>query len=112
MPCVLWPLRNGRPCVQVDLLPAAGGPVLLRTFLADTGAGSPTAPFELILDEDDCLLCGRYVGVSVPLGGAYVGPFPLYDLRVRIPALAFDQPLRAVGLPSVLAGFDGIAGFS
>jgi hypothetical protein len=47
----------------------------------------------------------------VALGGAYVGSFPLYDLPVRLTAVGFDRPLRVVGVPSVPAGFDGIACF-
>ncbi|HMF10861.1 MAG TPA: hypothetical protein VKE94_01105 [Gemmataceae bacterium] len=64
------------------------------------------------MDEDDCLLCGGVPDVSVALGGAYSGTFPTYDLPVQIPALGFDQRLIAVGVPSVPAGFDGIAGFA
>jgi hypothetical protein len=80
-------------------------------LLADTGAGSRISTFELILDEDDCLLCSGVPDVSVGLGGAYSGVFPTYDLPVQIPALGFDQPLLAVGVPSLPAGFDGIACF-
>jgi hypothetical protein len=111
MPRVLWPLRHGRPCVQVVLTLAAGGQLFPRTLLADTGAGSQTSLFELILDEDDCLLCGGNPLQPVLLGGAYTGSFPIYGISVRLPALGFDQNLRAVGVPSVPAGFDGIACF-
>ncbi len=108
----VWQLRHGRPHVQVVLTLVPGGQPLSRNLLADTGAGSHTDPFELILDEDDCLLCGGSPGASVVLGGAYVGAFPMYVLRVQLPVLGFDLPLRAVGVPSVPAGFDGIACFS
>ena len=111
MPRVVWPLRHDRPCVQVVLTLAQGGQPLLRTLLADTGAGSRTANAELLLDEDDCLLCGGIPLPSVTLGGAYVGSFPVYELPVRIPALGFDHSLRAVGVPSAPVGFDGIACF-
>jgi hypothetical protein len=111
MPRVLWPLRHGRPCVQVVLALAPGGQPHPRTLLADTGAGARAAPFELILDEDDCLLCGGVPLLTVTLGGAYVGSFPIYDLPVRVPALGFDLRLHAVGVPSVPVGFDGIACF-
>jgi hypothetical protein len=47
----------------------------------------------------------------VTLGGAYVGSFPLYDVAVQIPALGFARNLRVVGVPSAIAGFDGIACF-
>jgi len=80
-------------------------------LLADTGAGSQASSFQLILEEDDCLLCGGFPYPPVALGGAYVGSFPIYDLVVRVPALGFNQRLRVVGVPSALAGFDGIACF-
>jgi len=111
MPRVLWTLQHGRPCVQVVLTLIAGGQPLVRTVLADTGAGSVRAGVDLILDEDDCLLCGNPLKLT-HLGGAYVGSYPIYGLPVRLPALGFDQPLSAVGVPSVPAGFDGIACFS
>jgi hypothetical protein len=79
--------------------------------LADTGAGSGSSGVDLILDEDDCLLCG-YPLKPIRLGGAYAGSFPTYGLPVRVPSLGFDRKLRAVGVPSVPAGFDGIACFS
>lgn|GEM_PF-1056711 len=112
MPRVLWPLHHGRPSVQMILTLQPSNQPLQRTLLADTGAGSRGVAFQLILDEDDCLLCGGVPYPSVTLGGAYVGSFPIYDLHVRVPALGFDQNLRAVGVPSVPAHFDGIACFS
>jgi len=111
MPSVVWPLRQGRPCVQVVLTLTAGGQPLPRNLVADTGAGSRNSTFQLILEENDCLLCGGNPYITTTLGGAYVGSFPLYVIAVRIPALSFDQNLRAVGVPSVPAGFDGIACF-
>ena len=111
MPRVQWPLRDGRPCVEVVLTLAPGGQPFPRTLLADTGAGSQTSAFELILDEDDCLLCGGIPLPPVTLGGAYVGLFPIYDLPVQLPALGFAQNLRVVGIPSVPTGWDGIACF-
>jgi hypothetical protein len=112
MPRVLWPLRHDRPSVEVVLTLAPGGQSLTRTLLAGSGAGSRTSFFELILDEDDCLLCGGNPLQPVLLGGAYAGSFPTYGISVRIPALGFDQNLPVVGVPSVPAGFDGIACFA
>jgi hypothetical protein len=89
-----------------------GGQPQVRTLLADSGAGSLTSGFQLILEEDDCLLCGGFPYPFVNLAGAFVGSFPTYDLSVRLPALGFDQKLRAVGVPSPPAGFDGIACFN
>jgi hypothetical protein len=85
--------------------------MLPRTLLADTGAGSHNGVFDLILEEDDCLLCGGVPGASVILGGAYLGVFPIYDVAIQLPALNFTQNLRVVGVPSAPKGFDGIACF-
>jgi hypothetical protein len=98
--------------VEVLLTLAANGQDYPRTLLADTGAGSRTSVFELLLDEDDCLLCGGNPLQPVLLGRAYTGSFPTYGISVRLPALGFDQNLRVVGVPSVPAGFDGIACFA
>jgi hypothetical protein len=111
MPRMLWPLRHGRPCVQVALTLKLPGTSFGRTLLADTGAGCDSDDFDLILEEVDCILCGGMPFPSLNLRGAYVGTFPTYDLPIRIPALGFHQYLRAVGVPSVPAGFDGIACF-
>jgi hypothetical protein len=91
---------------------APGGQPYPRTLLADTGAGSRTSRAELILDEDDCLLCGGAPDVRVRLRGAYAGSFPTYDLPVQIPALGFNERLLVIGVPSVPPGFDGIACFA
>jgi hypothetical protein len=82
-----------------------------RVLVADTGAGSQRAGFDLILEEDDCLLCGGIAISTGVLRGAYVGSYPIYVLKVQMPSLGFAHNLRAVGVPSVPAGFDGIAGF-
>ena len=111
MPRISWPLRQNRPCVQVVLTLIATGQSLPRTLLADTGAGSLGADFELLLQETDCLRCGGLTSLSRTLGGAYRGRFRIYDLPVKIPALGFDRSVHAVGVPSVPKGFDGIAGF-
>ena len=79
--------------------------------LADTGAGTAKAAFELLLDEHDCLLCGGKAAQTVGLGGAYAGSFPRYVIRVEIPKLNFDARVFAVGVPIVPTGLDGIACF-
>jgi hypothetical protein len=112
MPRVQWPLQHGRPCLEIVLTLVSNGQPFPRTLLADTGAGSQFSGIDLILDEDDCLQCGGLAGLSVNLGGAYRGSFPLYDLAVKLPSLAFAKNLRVVGVPSVSAPFDGIACFS
>jgi len=112
MPRVEWPLQHGRPCLQIVLTLLSGGQPFPRVLLADTGAGSQASGIDLILDEDDCLLCGGLAGASVSLGGAYVGSFPLYDLFVQLPGIGFAGNQRAVGVPSVSAAFDGLACFS
>jgi len=106
-----WPLRNGRPCVEIILTLDPTGQPLPRLLLADTGAGSGKSDFDLILDEADCVLGGGLPGASVRLGGAYIGRFPLYDIQVQLPGLGFAKHLRVVGVPSVPARFDGIACF-
>jgi hypothetical protein len=112
MPRAEWPLQRGRPCVLIVLTLTLGGQPFPRTLLADTGAGSQRSGIDLILDEDDCLLCGGLAGAAVNLGGAYVGSFPLYDLFVQLPALGFAKNLRVVGVPSMSAAFEGLACFS
>jgi hypothetical protein len=97
--------------VQVVLTSSQGGQPLLRTLLADAGAGSLRMAVDLILLEADCLLCVANPSLPVRLGGAYPGSFPTYLLPVRIPALGFGQDIRAVAVRSAPAGFDGIACF-
>src|SRR5262245_38530072 len=111
MPRVQRPIAHGRPSVEIILTLTQGGRPLPRTLVADTGAGSHTAGIDLILDEDDCLLCGGFPFPSVRLGGAYTGSFPVYELRVQIPALGFDQDVLVVGVNADPADFDGIACF-
>jgi hypothetical protein len=51
---------------------------------------------------------GSFMGLT----GAHAGgPYWLFWVRVRIPALAFDADLSAVGVPAVPDGFRGVAGF-
>lgn len=107
----LWPLHQGCPRVDVVLTLAVGGQARSRTLLADTGAGSAHTSFELLLDEEDCLLCGGIPVSTATLGGAYSGSDPLYVVALRIPALRFEQEVRVVAVPSPPAGFDGIACF-
>jgi hypothetical protein len=97
--------------VQIVLNLAQGGQPWVRSLLADTGAGSQVSSFELVLDENDCLLCSGIPDQPVTLGGAYTGTFPTYVLPVQLPALGFAPHLRVVGVPSVPAGFDGLACF-
>jgi len=112
MPRALWPLHHGRPCIEVVLTLTASGQNMSRVLLADTGAGTVQSPFQLVLDEDDCLLCGGFSYVSVTIRGAYSGAFPMYDLPVRIPALGFDEAHRVAAVANPPAGFDGIACFN
>ena len=111
MPRIQWPLRHGRPYVQVNFTLGQGAQPLVRTLLADTGAGSRRAGFSLILLEQDCLLCGGNPLGRVALGGAYTGSFPTYAVSVQLPALGFAQRLRVVAVPSPPRRFDGIACF-
>ena len=107
---VVWPLLRDQPRVEIVLSFAAGQDVV-RHLLADTGAGTARAGFELILAESDCLKAGGRPAQSVSLSGAYVGSFAVYVLHVRIPNLGFAQPVRSVGVPGVPPGFSGLAAF-
>jgi hypothetical protein len=109
-PRVLWPLRGDQPTLQI-VLRFASGRELVRHLLADTGAGTARAGFELILHEYDCVQAGARPAQSVSLGGAYTGSYPVYVVRVLIPLLGFDQQVRSVGVSSVPPGLDGLAGF-
>lgn len=111
MPCARWPLWRGKPRIEIVLTQALDGRETFRNLLADTGAGSDRALFELILDETDCLTCGGNPKGTVQLGGAYAGSFPLYGLRIIIPQLGFDHNVPVVGVPNTPPNFDGIAGF-
>jgi hypothetical protein len=111
MPQVRWPLINARPAVQVVLTLAQGGQALVRDLLADSGAGSLRSVVDLLLDEQDCLLCGGSAHQPITLGGAYIGSFPTYIVRVQLPALNFDRRVRVVTVPSLPVGFEGVACF-
>jgi hypothetical protein len=111
MPRATWPLYRDKPRIEITLTQAIDGDQVVRNLLADSGAGSRRAQFELILDETDCITCGGYYLGMLPLGGAYSGSFPLYGLQVRIPALGFANDCRVIGVPRTPPHFGGIAGF-
>jgi hypothetical protein len=58
------------------------GKFLFQLGQYNTGAGSGTSSFQLVLDEDDCLNCGGFSASTVTVGAAYAGRFPIYDLFV------------------------------
>ena len=107
----VWPLLRDRPSIQVTLPLAPGSQPVLRNLLADTGAGTARVGIDLVLDERDCLRGQGLFLHTVKLGGSYVGSYPLYALRVQIPALGFDREVSVVGVSRVPAGFDGLACF-
>ena len=110
MPRAHWTLQNELPVIEIVLeLPT--GHRVARTLLADTGAGPANAPFDLILDESDCLLAGVSVNSSVALGGAYSGSYSIYRVSIEIPALGFVGSVHAVGVATAPPGLDGIACF-
>ncbi len=111
MPRAQWQLKKGRPVIQVILTMALSGQKVARTLLADTGAGSSQAHFEIILEESDCLLAGAGASHMLTLGGAYIGSYPVYLVRIEIPLLGFSGDFRTVGVPTPPVGLDGIAGF-
>ena len=107
MPRVTWPLLNDRPVVRVEVM--LGGQPTTIDLHADTGAGAASSAFDLIL-LSDCWLCGRPTGSFMGLTGAHAGgPYWLFWVRVRIPALAFDADLSAVGVPAVPDGLSRTA---
>jgi hypothetical protein len=111
MPRKLWPLLDGRPSGDVTLVSPSGGPSQIRHLIADTGAGTALANFELLLIEQDCINFGAAPSRSVHLGGAYSGLFSIYLVRIQIPAIGFDGNLPVVGVQSVPSGCEGIACF-
>ena len=52
MPAAQWPLRNGRPVIEI-VLSVSGGQDFVRILVADTGAGTRQSVFQLILDGGD-----------------------------------------------------------
>jgi hypothetical protein len=80
-------------------------------LLADTGAGSKNCAFDLLLDEEDCLLFSFEEGPVARLSGAYSGQFRVYVVRVRVDELNFTARVSAVAVNGTPKGFDGIAGF-
>ena len=111
MPRAEWPLARGRPVIEVLLTGTDDDVTAPRCLLADTGAGTDFGPFELILREDDCRTYGVYTYRSARLAGAYAGWFPLHVVRVLLPALGFNEFVRAIAVPTTSPGLDGIAGF-
>ena len=106
-----WPLLHDRPVIQVVLTLAQGGQKVTRRLLADTGAAGRRDPFELILDEVDCLLCGGKLSKMVSLGGSFAGTHPVYGFPIEIPQLNFNRYLPVVGVANPPKGFDGVACF-
>ena len=110
MPRARWPLQIELPVIEIVLnLPT--GQTAGRTLLADTGAGPANAPFDLILDESDCLMFGTTPISWISLGGAYSGSYPVYPISIEIPAIGFVGDVNAIGVPTTPPGLDGIACF-
>ena len=55
--------------------------------------------------RSECLLCGGVLSYPVSLYGAFGGSFPVYMLRVQLPALNFDQVSAGRGRASVPCRF-------
>lgn len=106
-----WPLAGGRPVVEIGFSDVSVGASASRTLMADTGAGSQHDPFDLILNEDDCLHLGGMPSLVVDLGGAYTGKFPCYSIAIEIPVLGFFETVEVVGVPASITDLDGIACF-
>ena len=107
-----WSLNRGRPAVEIELVERGSSRTHTRRLLADTGAGPNTAPFALLLDEQDCLSFARRAGHLIRLSGAYAGDFRLYLVEFRIPQLNHAaMTTTVVGIARPPKGFDGIAAF-
>jgi hypothetical protein len=109
MPRVTWPLLNERPGVRLMLTPAGGQPTPFD-LLADTGAGSNSSDYELILLESDCWSCGAPAGFLVKMSGAFAGSYLLFRVIVQIPTLGFVADVPAVGVPALPEGLEGFSG--
>jgi len=109
MPRVTWPLLNDRPSARVVV--ALDSQAATFDLHGDTGAGSASSEFDLLLLESDCWVWGRPTGYVISLSGAHSGHHLLFEVRVQIPALAFDDVLSAAGVDTVPDGFRGVAGF-
>lgn len=106
----VWPLLRDQPSVEI-VLRLASGQEVVRHLLADTGAGTARAGFELILNHHDCIHAGGRPAQAVSLSGAYSGSYPVFVIRIRIPVLGFDQLVRSVAVTGMPPGFDGFAAF-
>jgi hypothetical protein len=113
MPHVCWPLQRGCPVIEITLVEPNSLYTVDRTLLADTGGGSLYAPFELVLSTVDCQQFQQRRRGVVRLSGAFPGIFPMYSLRVEVPALQWAQVVAVVGVPvtQLPSGLDGLAGF-
>lgn len=111
MPRVQWPLRHGRPCVEIMLIRASDGQPQKRWHLADSGAGGAQSGVELLLTPADCAMAGGQPFPSVGLVGAFSGQYAVYMVHVQIPALGLTIWPRVAGVNRVPPGFDGIACF-
>lgn len=70
MPRDTWALSRGRSIIEVALTLAPGGQLVVRCLIAGTGAGSLRSGIDMLLDEQDCLLCGGTPMKAVTLSGA------------------------------------------
>jgi hypothetical protein len=95
----------------LSLVDPGTGRLIPRTLLADTGAGPKNAIFDLLLDEDDCLLFSTDTGPITRLSGAYSGWFRIYRVSVCIEELNHSIDVNAVAVNQAPHGFDGIAAF-
>jgi hypothetical protein len=99
------------PVIEVVLTNTFSGKQFTRVALADTGAGSNLAGFEIVFDRNDCLQCGGLSMPPIKLSGAFVGTFPICMVRVQIPQIGFDRVVPVAGVPQLPAGIEAIAGF-
>lgn len=113
MPRQSWLLHQGLPVVEVLLREPFTGFLTSRTLLADTGAGSRFAPFDLILPHRDGQQFGERLETFAGASGAIRGQFPVFTMTVEIPSLSVLRQVHAVIVPveAIFSGVDGFACF-
>ena len=86
--------------------------IVVRTLLADTGAGTQHSAWHLILTEEDCHLLQIAEATPVNLGGAFIGTFPTFVVEGTVEGLGESRLCVAVAVPSdeLPKNLDGIAG--
>jgi hypothetical protein len=111
MPRVLWPLRHDQPCVEIVLPLGTSGQEVVRHLLADTGAGTVRAGFELILAEADCLQAGASSRKGLPWEEPSWAPTLCTSSAFGFRVWRLTTASAQLGLPALPPALEGLAGF-